>query len=603
MPSRAWRRNLETSPPNSERTSAPPQEKVEAGYTVNVQRAWNMEAKNKYPYTNYLGDISVREAIQNSLDATIEALQKGEIKEGVISIDVDKDANKFGIEDNGIGMSDLDIRDKFLALHGTGKDVQGRFGGFGIAKAVILAPTDLSTWSLHTRDNFFSHELAQNRQRIQRSINPRQGTKLTVNTNKSYTFSDEAELYARTTEVPKNIKVMFNGAPVDDSLKTAKRKMYHEDLSGGHLLSDGTPLETKLDIAYIPGNELSKRGLNDLNKKQIIRLVDEKTGSKLTQGIRKVHADGFEGVLIIDVKTNSTPGKEYYPLTDSRSELRYDGQEKTDEIIHKYSKEKLSAQRELVEFSSHPLTTRPEWRSTIQKSKADPEFKELQSVIDKISKDLGLTSTQPLDAMNIKIDKGFTGYRGGSPFQGKIALAFQTVAKIMHKKMGYDLGDFYLMLSKKVAGGYTRAEFTGSMDALGLNIVGIDKTALKSPNNLAQWMRDLVGHEITHKYVAKHGQEFDSMMDHILQDNYDNYKYFLDLTEAVFGKEDAAIRRSQLTKPVVVTIPDGRKVVTSSGVLRKVGKEQLGLDFELEESRGRNEIYEPTEGTTGEGGD
>jgi len=85
-----------------------------------------------------------REAIQNSVDAGATQIQ--------CFVSIDSEGNRIvATEDNGGGMTEEILIDKFLMLGGSTKKLgSGSAGGFGKAKELLILPW--IRWSVHTRD-------------------------------------------------------------------------------------------------------------------------------------------------------------------------------------------------------------------------------------------------------------------------------------------------------------------------------------------------------------------------------------------------------------------------------------------------------------------
>lgn len=556
-------------------------EKVRATYGVNVVRAWHNEAIQKYPYTSRLGNVSVREGFQNSLDAVMAALQNKQIKHGDISVDVVTHQNKgFTIEDNGIGMSDADIGAKFLSLHSTGKAVEGRFGGFGIAKAVILGPADTATWTLRTRDNYFNNELAQANEFVQ-SVPFKQGTTIEVKTDK-YIIDDDAQRYIESTELPKNVSVHFNGDPVVNPFKGKRPQVEHV------VVND----KTEYDISYYP-----KAPEGGYNQKYIIRLVDEKTGARLTQAIKDVGNDGFSGTIVIDINTKALPGTVDYPLVDSRMELKWGAEKPVQQLIQKHSVDPLSALRGKVQFTMQQTSSRPEWRATIEKiaKGEDADYATLSKTIRDIWEKTGAYfghspegSFTPLNELNIKIDTGFSGYRGGTMFNAKHLASYEAVSRLMAKDAGASVSRFYGMLSKPVNGVMVNAEHT-SDGGMGLNYLNIDKTALKSPVSYALYLRDLIAHELTHHFYGPHNEEFTSKEIEIQRSTAHLFEDIVRIAEATLGREWKTVTKT-------VEVP----VETTTIVEKLLSPQQLKFIYDNAETQAsgsaKDELYYPRQG-------
>lgn len=206
--------------------------------TANIGSVWQLYTTNTYR-SGDLPSLATREAVQNSKDAIEDAVKAGQIKRGEGRIDVvwDPDKRTLSWADNGIGMDLGVLRDKFLSIGDSTKrgaatsmsvavkgyrrspgsgngayyirlnglfqfrrsaqmggemplDVtidyttNGRAGGFGVAKAVILGVSPSFRWEIHTRDLFLDSP-GKNADGVFeegeiRRTSWRQGTKLTV---------------------------------------------------------------------------------------------------------------------------------------------------------------------------------------------------------------------------------------------------------------------------------------------------------------------------------------------------------------------------------------------------------------------------------------
>lgn len=518
-------------------------QKARATYGVNVVRAWHNEAKQKYPYTNRLGNISIREAFQNSLDAVIAAMQARQIKKGEIKIDVDRYSHTgFMVDDNGIGMSDTDIGAKFLSLHSTGKAVEGRFGGFGIAKAVILGPSDTGTWILHTRDNRFTHEMAQANDVVETVTPPRQGTSIEV-TTKDYIIDDEAKRYVESTELPKDVAVLYDGKETTNPFKRLKAERTTV------VVND----QTEYDLAYYPNSP------SGYGQKLVIRLVDAKTGAKLTQAIIDNGGEGFRGTIIADVRTKAVPGTDAYPLTDSRMELKWNSGSAIRDLTEKKSIDVLSAKRAGMENRWEKVEYRKEWDDIKQKveNQQDADYLNLTKVIEEVWNETGhffgaadQRPFTPLADLELKIDTGYRGYTGGSMFQAKHLAAYEAVARLLSHDTGAPVTKFYGMLVKPVGGGTVGAEH-GSGGEMGLNFLLINKAALKDPLSYAFYLRDLVIHELTHEFHSPHNEEFVSRESRLKEQTNHLFPKIVKIAEAVVGKE-LELGKKVVEKKVVV---------------------------------------------------
>jgi len=105
---------------------------------VNARRMAKMLGPQLYGNPRNMGEVTVKEIFQNSVDAVRSALRGGQIDKGVIDIKVSEDGRKVTFVDNGIGMSPDILGGKFLEIAGTGKEGTKNSGGFGIAKMLFL---------------------------------------------------------------------------------------------------------------------------------------------------------------------------------------------------------------------------------------------------------------------------------------------------------------------------------------------------------------------------------------------------------------------------------------------------------------------------------
>jgi len=113
-------------------------------FTTGVD-VWGFFAAHLYSYP--LLPIVLRELFQNARDACRRVGHEPRIRIAVLG-DSDFRYGQVVCRDNGCGMDEDTILDRFLCLGGTDK-TQGDTGGFGIAKAVILG--GCTWWEVRTR--------------------------------------------------------------------------------------------------------------------------------------------------------------------------------------------------------------------------------------------------------------------------------------------------------------------------------------------------------------------------------------------------------------------------------------------------------------------
>ena len=604
--------------------------KSTAKASVNVSRAWSQEAKNKYPYVWRLGDISIREALQNSLDAVMRAKrtkklvgQKGAIdievigrepipatpgadialanrfyklaqeKGGTLSVDeayvqltdmakygsASKHAETmkppmeylgvtmqevkeafgegktpsysgFSVDDNGIGMSSTDIDTKLLDLHGTGKDVEGEFGGFGIAGAVIFGPHKSARWALHTRDNYFTDQMANAEEEVG-TTELRQGTRIEVRTDTAIVHSRIARMYVESTRPPTGVKIRYRDQwdgslrELDDPFKGRRKKSHH-------IVQDEN---TEMEVSYYP------KPHEDYERMMVIRLVGKTAKTKLTQAIRKVEDEGFRGALVIDITTKVTPSHLDYPLDASRMNFKSGvPQEAVTKIINRLTTDKASAARVGVLHTWHNLAARREWKDTLKKLGTNKRYQALLKVIDEIYQEtnqwygrgpaIGDSPITPLELMRIKIDKGVKN-RGGSQLHALFLTAYEAAAWILAEPLGNPNPKLYGLLSKKKDGKRVGAEYAALTGEMGFNFrTQLDKTSLKSPNDFAHFLKSLVAHEYAHLEASPHDEMFSIAREHKDRLAAPHFNQLLRISEAMIGR-DSKMRTKVIVKKEV----------------------------------------------------
>jgi hypothetical protein len=125
---------------------------------VNVGIAWKFFTSSIYQ-SGDLPVLAVRELLQNSRDSLTAAIRQRQIRPEDARFDVtwDRATHTLTADDNGLGMDERTILEKFLVIGESGKRGAGdsgeAAGGFGVAKAVILGASSTFRWEIVTRDN------------------------------------------------------------------------------------------------------------------------------------------------------------------------------------------------------------------------------------------------------------------------------------------------------------------------------------------------------------------------------------------------------------------------------------------------------------------
>lgn len=152
-----------------------------------------------------------REAIQNAVDAgakSVKCSTREEEIDGVKGVVV-------VCEDDGRGMDEDTVINKFLVLGGTTKTEAGTTGGFGKAKELLLLPW--IRWRIETRDVVVDG--AGIDYDVTRATVARTGTKLTVIMPSDQCTHDSAAIsYIEKSFIP-HVKFSVNGNPIKAALK------------------------------------------------------------------------------------------------------------------------------------------------------------------------------------------------------------------------------------------------------------------------------------------------------------------------------------------------------------------------------------------------
>lgn len=137
-----------------------------------------------------------REAIQNGVDAGATRIDCG--------VHTSDDEVLVSCADNGSGMDEETLIEKFLVFGGTTKVGPGTRGGFGVAKELLVLPW--LRWKIHTLDH-----IAEG-QGIEYEVNPapmRKGTELTVTMAPDQTTSAAAAIaFIEKCELPTRFSVV-----------------------------------------------------------------------------------------------------------------------------------------------------------------------------------------------------------------------------------------------------------------------------------------------------------------------------------------------------------------------------------------------------------
>lgn len=572
---------------------------VTSEYGVDLAGIWHTAAKKTYGDSR-LGTIAVRECLQNSLDAVIMAMKKKQIKAGEINIEVDRQTGRLVAEDNGIGMSAEDIAGRFLMLANKTKNElgEGRFGGFGMAKAVILGYTDSNKWKLNTRGFYTDDDITSARGKVQHAA-PIQGTRLEVWSADSdgwYAFEDYT-LYVRLTEPPKGVTLTLDG----EILSPLKMGRSSDQDSRTYDEGDGP---VKVDLkAYKSGNTIIPDGY------AVIRLVDPVSKAKLVQGISYI--GGTEGVLV-DITTALTPSMEGYPLTTSRNSLaRGEAKEFLQNFVDGRKEDQKDGKDE-TEVVYKPIDASREWKSAVARFKKSPFYSKLQGILKPFSagvdtKDWRAAYEPEGDQWAIEdgkgnvIDAGFASRRdaelqiagtkltigtayvnpdkwavrsqkgaklnNGTPEMLQVLAVYEAMIRLKGMEAGIPTRELQIMdYAEDVT--YLATYHTGNHQ-IGFNLRLFDYSLIQNPVMAEAMLHAVANHELTHFYADGHDKHFASSEIKVAKDsaNRAHQDAFAAMADLLAGKDTLPLFEKMDAAPgaetaLDITIKESEKVMT-----------------------------------------
>ena len=586
----------------------PQAEKVEVEYGANVERMWREGAQAKYKELTErsLGNIGVREAFQNSLDAVLQSTIEQGKKSGTVTITLLGESapwhTGYIIEDDGIGMSDVDIRDVFLKLHGSGKmESTVAAGRFGTGKAVALVPHTDAEWNLRTRDNYVDSKITRTGGRVQDSGDFLEGARLEVEAPAEIITSD-AYKFIETTEVPDNINILVasgkEGTP--RKLKNPFTRRKYVETSETVQVEDeqaGRTTTTTVTTRYYPRAPESVHG-NSYDKLMVLRVVNPKTGVKLTQNVDKVWDSGFKGAIVVDVATDATPDMKTYPFDDARLRIEGTMSSTVRTLISKRAQEGLSASRATVTSNLKPIVKWSAWQDVIIKLQKNEGWLGLVREANAIHRETNEFGTQvmkgehgedietdfedmpislqprPFTPFNEQIAKVDVGYKGSiaSMFVAKHLVAYETLARLMAGSIPVKMDVFYPLYSKVENGVRVNSEYAAASGALGFNPHSISKIALRSVYAYSKYMEALLDHEFTHYFVANHTEEFTSTLPRIQDATADLRPYIERIAKWMVSRDAVAefeesLRTHHGQEPVTREVT---KIITEEKIVDRI---------------------------------
>lgn len=300
-------------------------------YDVNVGAAWRLMAQQLYGSHVDLPLLAVREALQNSRDALAD-----NATDPAFSVSFDRATHELVLEDTGHGMSESVVFSKFVTLFETTKTKSGATaGGFGVAKASILALSQTFHWRLETVSGTYVSTGFDDP--ILRYAEPVfQGTRLVLSdVNPKYdsfwfmgTYIDYEDIHARLWRFLSMNDVSFpiflNGHRVEPAYQGAgqpvgERLVWGEDVSASARIFEHGPGVTRTGYMVVRLGGL-------------VQFV-----STFDQGV------AFD--CVVDVTTTKGPRDQGYPFTLDRMKLQGQASDSLQRLYNKLNTDALSAVR------------------------------------------------------------------------------------------------------------------------------------------------------------------------------------------------------------------------------------------------------------------
>lgn len=286
---------------------------------ANVGQMWKFFTTSIYR-SGDLPVIAAREALQNSVDAIRAAVRARKLRaeEGRFAVTWRPDSRTLIFEDNGIGMDEATIEDKFLDLGSSGKtdatSSADSAGGFGVAKAVILGVSETFRWELHSRNNKVVWEGFGGENPIF-DAPMLAGTRLTIFDIPRHFLTRMDEATDQEVDLEERLRVMLgaNDLPgIELVLNGAKVPLLFSRRAGSKVAAGGNwgPNTTATAKAY-------KRPFGDRAGAYYVRLNGLFQFQSPARRGGKLRSD-----IVIDLSTTTRPGVAGYPINVARDDFQ-----------------------------------------------------------------------------------------------------------------------------------------------------------------------------------------------------------------------------------------------------------------------------------------
>lgn len=309
-------------------------------------RVWQLLGPALYSQSPLVA-ITLRELFQNARDACLSPGREPEIS---IKLEGDGDFTRgvLSCEDNGIGMDEDTILDRFLVLGGSKKSA-GSTGGFGIAKATILGAC--AWWEVHTRDLYVCYDHLEEGRPIDR-LPERVGTRVSLRYDPPgddrqskairlgpYKFARGVSWIAHS-DAPCVVRVELAG------LEPQEWQLPGLDVTGLKPLYQGGRGTTRWAVYQLHALDLA--GLSYKYGDGVCVASVFSTGyaffraNGLVQFSEQLSRD-HPHCFVVEVQTEAEPGSPDYPFTPSREELVGELNERVEDCLEAHKRNPLTS--------------------------------------------------------------------------------------------------------------------------------------------------------------------------------------------------------------------------------------------------------------------
>jgi hypothetical protein len=344
----------------SQHTDDPPASgKRIPAYTTGVD-VWGYFTSSLYSHP--MLSIVLRELFQNARDACRRADRLPHIHVAVLA-DEDFQYGRVICRDQGCGMQECTLIDRFLCLGGTDKG-QGEIGGFGIAKAIILGSS--THWEVRTYPAAapgLGLYLSLDHLRDRRPVDTfaagagRKGTRIVLRYDPLPEHDPRhARLRFRRWHLPQALSwLAHSDTPCTLTARVGQQRAQVWRMDGlqtgaDTLVAEGREARTTWRLHQVPALALSD--FADLSVGSAGRLFVRLAG--LVQFDEPVadHPDAW----ILDVETEAAPRDPDYPFSLSREEMSGPMRMATDAVLESHRRNPLTSHRRQFRRSDCPTT-------------------------------------------------------------------------------------------------------------------------------------------------------------------------------------------------------------------------------------------------------